>query len=197
MPQYFISRTRKNEIKDIVLDLLQKSGTTVLPIDLGKIVKHFGIRCIGADKITTRNSAQAAVEDGYILQSGTGYVIVYNPSHIRGRIRFTIACQLAHIFLGHLAAGVSDRTTDIEAAYFADELLMPLSVLDSLGCRSAERIAQQCDVSLTAAKIRLKDFARRDKYRKFNGETEYDLQFMRQFLFPPKAEKNQIKDMPK
>lgn len=173
MPQYFISRTRKNEIKDIVLDILQKSGTTTLPIDLGKIVKHFGIHCIGADKITTRNSAQGIGKDGYILQSGTGYVIVYNPSHIRGRIRFTIACQLAHIFLGHLAAGASDKTTDIEAAYFADELLMPLSVLDSLGCRVRNGLPSRATYRFTAGKNRLKDFARQMiSIENLNGETE-------------------------
>lgn len=186
MPQYFISRERKNEIKDAVLDILRQSGVTSLPVNLNKIVKHYGIRCIGADRIAARSSKQAAGDDGYIIESGGSYVIVYNPRHVRGRVRFTIACQLAHIFLGHLGLEAS-RATDLETAYFADELLMPLAVLDSLGCRSAERIAERCDVSLAAANIRLRDFARRDRYKKFNGETEYDLAFLRQFLFPPQS----------
>lgn len=187
MPRYFISRERKNEIKDIVLDILRKSGVTSLPVELNKIVKCFGIKCISADKIAARNSAQSPVGDGYTICSKGDFVIVYNPAHSSGRIRFTIACQLAHIFLGHLEKGIYDKSTDLEAAYFADELLMPIAVLDSRGWRSAETISEQCGVSLTAAKIRMRSFARRDHYKKFNGDTEYDLLFMRQFLFcPPK-----------
>lgn len=189
MPQYFISRDRKNEIKDIVLDILCASGVTSLPVNLNQIVRQYGIRCIAMDEAAARNSSQPVGGDGYCFKTNTGFIIVYNPDHSKQRLRFTIACQLAHIFLGHLDKGTYDKATDLEAAYFADELLMPLAVLDSLGCRSPERIAQRCDVSLTAAKIRMRAFARRDRYKKFNGETEYDLKFMRQFLFPPE-EKN-------
>ena len=184
MPRYFITRERKNEIKDIVLDIMQKSNIHSLPVKINDILRQYKIRCIKMDEITVRSSKSRAVpdDDGYIIKSGEEYIIVYNPNHPQTRIRFTLACQLAHIFLGHISSGKSDKSTDLEAAYFADELLMPLSVLDSYGARSADDIAKRCDVSYSAAKIREKDFVRRDKYKKINGETEYDIKFLNCFF---------------
>ncbi len=184
MATYFITRERKNEIKDIVIDIMKKSDIHSLPVRINNILKQYNIRCIKMDKIALRSSHKNDVpnDDGYIIKSGEEYIIVYNPSHSRQRIRFTLACQLAHIFLGHILVGRADKATDVEAAYFADELLMPLSVLDSYGDRSAADIAKRCDVSFSAAKIREKDFERRDKYKKVNGETPYDIKFLNCFF---------------
>ncbi len=184
MKKYFITRQRKNEIKDTVIEIMKNSAVKSLPVKLNDIMKAYKIRCIKMDKITPRSSKHAGDinDDGYIIKSGESYVIFYNPTHTRARIRYTLACQLAHIFLGHILKGASDKKTDIEAAYFADELLMPLSVLDSYGARSAEDIMRRCDVSYTAAKIRQRDFVRRDKYKKANGETRYDIKFLNQFF---------------
>lgn len=190
MATYFITRERKNEIKDIVIDIIKKSDIHALPVRINNILKQYKIRCIKMDKIALRSSRQGSVasDDGYIIKSGDEYVIVYNPNHSRQRIRYTFACQLAHIFLGHILADKSDKATDVEAAYFADELLMPLSVLDSYGDRSAKDIALRCDVSLAAARIREKDFVRRDKYKKINGETPYDIKFLNCFFAEDKEE---------
>jgi len=184
VPEYFITRQRKNEIKDIVIDIMRKSDIHALPVKINNVLKSYNIRCIKMDKIAPRTSqkAAAASDDGYIIKSGDEYIIVYNPKHSRQRIRYTLACQLAHIFLGHISEGKSDKATDVEAAYFADELLMPLSVLDSYGDRSAKDIAKRCDMSFVAARIREKDFVRRDKYKKVNGETPYDIKFLNCFF---------------
>ncbi len=184
MVKYFITRQRKNEIKDIVLEIMKNSTVNSLPIKLNDIIKTYKIKCIKMDKITPRSSKSASGtnDDGYIIKSDESYIIFYNPTHSRQRIRYTLACQLSHIFLGHILNGVSDKKTDMEASYFADELLMPLSVLDSYGARSAADIMKRCDVSYTAAKIRQRDFVRRDKYKKVNGETDYDIRFLNQFF---------------
>ena len=180
----FISRERKNEIKEIVLDIIKHCEISSLPVKLNDITKKYKIRCVKMDKIGVRNSKGANVinEDGYIIKSGETYIIAYNPAHSKARLRYTLTCQLAHIFLGHMANAEANRMTDVEAAYFADELLMPLSVLDSYGARSATDIAKRCDVSYSAAKIRSKDFVRRDKYKKVHGETEYDIEFLNCFF---------------
>ena len=109
-------------------------------------------------------------------------MIVYNPQHSRGRIRFTLAVQLAHILLGHMNGMPQNRATDMEAAYFAKELLMPIAVLDHVGARSRQSIARFCDVSQMAAGYRARDFERRDRFRNGYGETEYDIRFLVQLL---------------
>ena len=181
MPHY-ITRQRKNEIKDVVIGIFEKCCICSLPVKLGTITKTYGIRCLKMDAVAARTSSASASKDGYTIKSGSGYIIMYNPSQISARIRFTVACQLAHIFLGHLNRGISNEQTDAEATYFARELLMPLSVLDSYGCRSAGDIAARCGVSLAAAQIRSRDFIRRDRYKRLNGETDYDMRFLNCFF---------------
>ncbi len=180
---YIISRERKNEIKDTVLAILKKAGISSLPVDIGKIANTYKIECIKADSIMARGiDVKGASFDGMAVKSGEKYYILYNPEPQRTRIRYTVACQLAHIFLNHLTKPMEDEAMRLEARYFADELLMPLSVLDSYGCRSGEEIAAKCDVSMTAGEIRLRDFERRDRYKKQNGETEYDMKFLNVFF---------------
>lgn len=177
MKTYIVSRERKNEIKDIVIKIFKKAELEALPIDLGAIVRAYGIECIRADAAMLRGAAESAPE-GMAVRSGEKYYLLYEPSYARTRVRYTVACQLAHIFLSHLTGECEKEAAELEARYFADELLMPLAVLDSFGCRDAEAIAEKCGVSLAAAQIRVRDFERRDKYKKQNGETEYDMKFL-------------------
>lgn len=180
---YIISRERKNEIKDIVLEVLKNAGINSLPVDIGRIANTYKIECIKADAVMARGIDVSGREfDGMAVKSGEKHYILYNPKPQRTRIRYTVACQLAHIFLNHLTNKMEDEAMRLEARYFADELLMPLSVLDSYGCRTAEEIAEKCEVSMTAGEIRSKDFERRDKYKKQNGETEYDMKFLNVFF---------------
>lgn len=180
---YVISRERKNEIKDIVIDMLKKSEINSLPVDLGKIAKTYKIECIKADDVIGRGFGGNEKDfDAMTVKSGDKNYIIYNPTPQRTRIRYTIATQLAHIFLSHMSSETEKEALVLEARYFADELLMPLAVLDSYGCRTAEEIATKCDVSMIAGEIRVRDFERRDRFKKQNGETEYDMKFLNVFF---------------
>ena len=85
----------------------------------------------------------------------------------RGRVRFTIAHELGHIFLGHpLIDGHHARTIDTarpeterDADIFAARLLMPSCVIWGLGLHTAEEIKDAFDVSYTAAQIRAERMA--------------------------------------
>lgn len=182
--KYHISRKRKNEIKDCVLDIMAKSDIHSLPIDIASICKAYNITLIEAQRLAPRSSREALRDDfdGFSIKSGDRYMIIYNAASPKVRIRYTVACQIAHIFLFHLKNGICSDESDAEAAYFADELLMPLSVLDSFSCKTPEAIAAKCGVSNAAAQIRARDFERRESYKKENGETEYDMKFLHQFF---------------
>ena len=184
-----LTQKRKNEIKNTVLSVLKASDIHTLPVRINDIVQAYAIQCLPMDRYAQRGPESASGEDGFVFRQKQGYLIVYNTECSPVRIRWTLAYQLGHIFLKHLdAEELSAGRADDEANYFAKELLAPLSVLDKLGARTAQQIAQVCNISFQAASIRSRDFMRRDAYYKKYGNTDYDERFLSQFsvLFAPK-----------
>ena len=101
-------------------------------------------------------------ELGVSILDGSKWAIIYDDTRPKEQIRFTIAHELGHIFLGHpLKSGYHARTfdknrPDIErdADKFAARLLCPACVLWALNLHTADEIKAVCNVSYTAAKIR-------------------------------------------
>lgn len=128
-----------------------------LPIPISTICKRYGIELRFNDYM---NKVGAC----YMKCQGRR-VIVVNDTGTRGRVRFSIAHELGHFFLGHGPVALSmlhsiTRPTyqESNANAFAAELLMPKIVLQSYGILSVEQIIAICDVSYDAARIRAKEF---------------------------------------
>lgn len=75
-------------------------------------------------------SAEGKLKDGYTIATPGLYLVLYN-SEIRSkeRINWTIAHEIGHIYLDHDTDGPKE---EIEAHFFAAQLLMPEQVLRSL-----------------------------------------------------------------
>lgn len=131
---------------------------TSVPVMLTPIVKQMGIKVI---KDSTIHELRPN-ESGVSIFDGKSWYIVYNDSEGRKRNRFTIAHELGHIFLGHeMKDGYYARTIssvkpeiEAEADSFAVRLLAPACVLWKLNVHSALEIAELCDISYSAAKLR-------------------------------------------
>lgn len=174
-----MTNARRAQIKDIVLRVLNISGIDSLPVMLNKILKSHHIRCFSFEKAVNFGCNVDYSKNGdTIIDSDNRYVIIYNETHTEQRIRWTISHELGHIMLNHFRGVCVDTNKEAAANYFARELLMPLAVLDSLGARSAEEIAEICNVSLEAAKIREGSFKRRDEFKAKYGNTKHDLKFL-------------------
>lgn len=125
---------------------------------LTPIVKEMGIKVIKDSNIHELKPN----ESGVSIFDGNFWYIVYNDNEGRKRNRFTIAHELGHILLGHeLKDGYYARSKTVmkpllesEADTFAVRLLAPACVLWGLNVHSAEEIAELCDISYSAAKIR-------------------------------------------
>lgn len=135
-------------------------NVTELPVSLLKICRAAGIKVIRDSVCRQLNYG----ESGISVKQGDIWYIIFDDTDTLQRIRFTIAHELGHIFLGHeLKYGYHTRKYNIvkpsdetEADMFAARLLAPACVLWGLGVQSAEDIAAICNISYSAASIRFR-----------------------------------------
>ena len=82
--------------------------------------------------------------------------IFFDANDIPVRQRFSIMHELGHYLLGHLDNGEITSENEEAADRFAADVLMPACVLWRLNLHTAQEIADLCNVSMQAAKIRAK-----------------------------------------
>lgn len=124
-------------------------NVTSLPIKVLEVAKESGI------KVIKNSVANILIKS----QKGRSYIykneilIIYDDTLPKKAIRYTVAHELGHIFLGH---DLEHPTLGMEneANVFASRLLAPACVLRALDLHTPTGIAKLCDISYTAAKIR-------------------------------------------
>lgn len=127
-----------------------------LPVNLKSIAEKAGIRIIKNKSVNVLSPSESAVS---LCLKGKWHII-YDEEDTYERIRFSIAHELGHIFLGHATAkGYHERTVyrneqESAADMFAIRLLAPACVLWALDLHRAEDIALKCKISLSAARYR-------------------------------------------
>lgn len=130
-----------------------------LPLKLTDIAKKANITIKKNSEINILKPQTLAIS--FLLNNK--WVIVYDDSFDNiAMIRFSIAHEMGHIFLGHeLKGGYHQRTFNVdkpqvetEADIFASRLLAPACVLWGLNLHTPEEIMKACDISTSAAKIR-------------------------------------------
>lgn len=145
-------------VRNAVWQLLLDYKIDRLPVSTSYICKTANIRLL-CD--TDANELKTGEYGVAICQNGQWYII-YDDTDTPQRIRFTIAHELGHIFLGHaMLHGYHTRRTNIvkpadetSADMFAARLLAPSCVLWGIGAQTAAEIAAVCNISITAARIR-------------------------------------------
>lgn len=174
-----MTNARRAQIKDNVLWVLKVSEIDSLPVTLNKILKSLKIKYYSFEKVKKLGFTVDYSKNGDTIATlDNEYIIIYNETQSEQRIRWTISHELGHIMLNHFRGVCVDTNKEAAANYFACELLMPLAVLDTLGARSVEDIAEICNVSLEAAQIRTEAFSRRDEFKAKYGNTKHDLKFL-------------------
>ena len=124
-------------------------NVTSLPVKILNIARRAGIRVI-KNSIANELSED---EKGHSYSRDNELVIIYDDTDPKTVMRFTIAHELGHIFLGHNLENPT-LSMENEANVFASRLLSPACVLWALDLHTPEEIAKICDISNKAAKIR-------------------------------------------
>ena len=149
--------------RDAAWKMLIKNRVSSLPVNIKKICKAEGIRLVTyekGDKVIHSLGLESNMEGNDAFSIGK--IIFYSDKTSIGRQRFSIAHELGHIVL-HSSDGATvynrdpspnDDPLEAEANIFASRLLAPLCVLHYLNVESAFEIAEICDISAAASRIR-------------------------------------------
>lgn len=144
------------------LAFLERYQVDTLPVDIGNAAKASGIflltyqeyaRAVGTDPVKLMAEYNA---DGFTMYAGGRDTICYNPCNPKPRIRWTLAHELCHIFLGDTRGNQkSNPEADIRVDRMVGEVLAPLPVLQLCGVSSAEEIQALTGLSAEASGYRL------------------------------------------
>lgn len=145
-------------VRDLAWRVLLDNNIRALPVNTVGIAGASGVSIIKNSEVDELKSTEV----GASIYDGEKWYIVYDDTVSKERIRFTIAHELGHIFLGHpLKLGYHARTIDTDkpetekqADMFAIRLLAPSCVIWGLGLHTAEEIQNYCNISYSAAKAR-------------------------------------------
>lgn len=176
------------EARDKAWEVLIRCNITSLPVNLSTIANLNNIYVI---PYSSGYKPKSTSEDGFSFIKEDKIFIFYNDKKPLRRIRFTLAHELGHCLLGHLKFGKtynrnSEKDFDgmdiyeMQANVFARDILMPATVLHSLGIKSAEDIARICNVSMLSAEIRYKRLTELNERNVFNRHP-LERQVYRQF----------------
>ena len=160
---------------------LEENLVETLPLDILNLIdeNRWGLMtyqqlaatndCSFHDVLTASGS-----DDGFTVYNGRNYTIAFNERRSRGRIRFTLAHEIGHIFLKHfidfdelvIARGAMSsgqyKVLENEANAFARNILSPLCTM-LIKKWSTTQIMDICQITFDAATTRL-DFLRKDLY---------------------------------
>lgn len=170
-----------------------------LPVDPFELAKKNNIPIISASEYARimNCSFQHVLKDIIKSNDGTAkYInghqfILYNEKVAsKGRIKWTIMHELAHIQLGHLTdfketqiqrTGLNDdqyKVLEDEADLFASQVLAPPIILEAFKINSAIRLKTLCGLSEKAAGYRYNDYLIRQKRRRFPSLLEIKIEMI-------------------
>jgi len=121
-----------------------------LPVDLRRITSNMGI-VVKKDDLGTLGMD----ERGKVVNADGKLRIIVRDIPIPQK-RYTIMHEIGHIVLGHTEYDNRSDIDEYAAERFAIGVLAPACVLWGIGVKTAEEIAELCNISITSAKIREK-----------------------------------------
>lgn len=144
-----------NEIEETANDLIEDLGLQLFPVNCFEVAFLLGIEIKKYSAIPEedREFVVSKSEDGYSLRIHDKYIIYYNDTLDKNRIKFTIWHEIAHIQLGHLEMDCQKSNSRIEeeANHFAAYVMAPLAFIHNLGLNDPMEIAEVCEISLDCA----------------------------------------------
>ena len=167
-----------NFIAEKTLAVYMACEVRSFPIDCFKILRHYNFRIYTYAQLLASNRrlyemCKKYSDDAFRYQD----VICYNQQAHNKRIRFSLMHELGHYILGHKEESIENEQ---EADYFASYILAPRIAIIRTGCRTADDIHDQFEVSYAAANRILSEV----QCQRGIGWTDHD-EKIGDWFFPP------------
>jgi Zn-dependent peptidase ImmA (M78 family) len=149
---------RLTEARHAALGLIKAANVKAAPVRLNDIYQHakktFDLAIVGFEEARIGKKIDAVTQPG----DDNEVFIVYNKNRHSHRIRFSVAHELGHLYLGHVHGNSSidigsENFDEIEANTFAAYLLMAPKLLRAdikAGLKDVEALAERYQVSREA-----------------------------------------------
>ncbi len=174
----YLSPSRYEELNREVADLMETYGVGRCPLDVFALASRMGVvlRPYSSIPLAKRQAFLHASKDAFTIAPGEYEVdttfICYNQNANKGRMKQSIAHEIAHIWLEHPS---DDEPYETEAEYFAAYMLAPIPIIIKLKLASAPEVRNCFQISYEAARIALERANNRCRCGKAGFEYEYEI----------------------
>lgn len=151
----FLKAERYEEIRCEVANFIEDWGIQFYPFSITELINKMGIQIVPYSSLPEplRKKVAAYYPNAITLYpkdlSSSETTIFYEGSMSSGRIRFTLAHELAHLALGHPCTG--ELVYEHEADFFANYLLGPAPLLLKYSMVNTKVIKKTLKVSHSCA----------------------------------------------
>lgn len=174
----------KKIVDEVNLILLSSNNIQSFPFSITKVIKEkTGIVCRNYEKAETYGVDISAFgsEDAIIHNFRGRFIIFFNdaPYIMNERKKFSLGHEFGHYMMNHDLNNKSDYSLyEVEANFFAAQLLMPEQVINELRRRgmqiTQEYLQRWFGVSKSAAKKRIETLRKVDYTHRTDEEKEMD-----------------------
>lgn len=174
----YLKPSRYEELNREVVDLVETYGIDEYPLDVFVLAGKMGIvlRSYSSIPLAKRSAFKGVSRDAFTIAPGEYEVdttfICYDQDVNKGRLKHSIAHEIAHIWLEHPS---DEEPFETEAEYFAAYLLAPIPLILKLKLNSTLEIQEHFGISFEAARIALERAGNRCRCGKAGFEYEYEL----------------------
>lgn len=154
------------------------------PFSATKLIKEFSdlsIHSFSRAKNLGINPYDLGSKSAFISKKQGRHILFFNENHPKTRIKFSLLHEFGHFLLGHEFTDITDEIynkQEVEANFFAAQLLMPKQLIDELRKRevviSEQFLIEKFGVSKIASQKRLEHINKVIGYRKKYEEVYYD-----------------------
>ena len=174
----YLQPERYEELNEEAVNLAEDYGLSSYPVDVFGLAGKMGIvlRSYASIPLAMRLELASVSKDAFTISPGEYEIdttfICFNQNVSRGRLRQSIAHEIAHIWLEHPS---DEEPYETEAEYFAAYLLAPIPVILSRGLTEVSCVQSAFGISAEAARIALERSRNRRRCGKPGVEYEYKI----------------------
>ena len=145
-----LNNVKYEHLKQEVADIIETYGINVYPFNVGKLAHKIGIQTISYKRLnpSIEDICFSISKDGFTIWVHNQPYIFFNSEICCERLRFSLAHEIAHIWLEHTK---NSEENEAEANFFTAYLLAPIPLIKKYKLSSPADISRVFNISSVAS----------------------------------------------